>query len=139
MANRPADAGAHSAGPHQGPPAAPPPVHHQDFPRAPGTAEPAPARPASAGIKVVAWLPYLIALAGAVAGLFVTWQGSQRAGRGTAVVGGALLVAAVARLAAAAALRRAAGVAREGSGRGGLRGARYRGARGRAIAAMSSS
>ena len=98
MANRPADAGAHSAGPHQGPPAAPPPVHHQDFPRAPGTAEPAPARPASAGIKVVAWLPYLIALAGAVAGLFVTWQGSQRAGRGTAVVGGALLVAAVARL-----------------------------------------
>ena len=98
MANRPADAGAHSAGPHQGPSAAPPPVHHQDFPRAPGTAEPAPARPASAGIKVVAWLPYLIALAGAVAGLLVTWQGSQRAGRGTGVVGGALLVAAVARL-----------------------------------------
>jgi hypothetical protein len=46
----------------------------------------------------VAWLPYLIALAGAVAGLLVTWQGSQRAGRGTGVVGGALLVAAVARL-----------------------------------------
>ena len=97
MANRPANAGAHSAGP-QGPAAAPPPVHHQDFPRAPGTAEPAPARPASLGIKVVAWLPYLIALAGAAVGLFIAWQGWQRAGRGTGVVGGALLVAAVARL-----------------------------------------
>ena len=47
MANRPANAGAHSAGPRRGPAAAPPPVHHQGFPRSlrnPGTA---PARTAS--------------------------------------------------------------------------------------------
>jgi len=116
MANRPANAGAHSAGPQQGipqatpqgmpqaPAAAPPPVHHQDFPRgrraapaptAPAQAAPA-ARPASA---VVAWLPYLIVLAGTVAGLVEAWLGSRHAGRGTAVVGAALLVAALARLA----------------------------------------
>jgi hypothetical protein len=145
MANRPANAGAHSAGPQQGmpqatpqgmtqaapqatpqatpqgPAAAPPPVHHQDFPRgrraapaapAPAPTAPAPvptapahaasaqaapaARPASA---VVAWLPYLIVLAGTVAGLVEAWLGSRHAGRGTAVVGAALLVAALARLA----------------------------------------
>ena len=69
MANRPANAGAHSAGPQRGPAA-----------------------------QVLAWLPYLIVLAGAGAGLSVAWQGSRHAGRGAAVVGGALLVAAVARL-----------------------------------------
>jgi hypothetical protein len=47
----------------------------------------------------VAWLPYLIVLAGTVAGLLVASQGSQHAGRGAAVVGAALLVAALARLA----------------------------------------
>ena len=47
----------------------------------------------------MAWLPYLIVLAGTVAGLFVAWQGSRYAGRGAAVVGAALLVAALARLA----------------------------------------
>jgi hypothetical protein len=35
----------------------------------------------------VAWVPYLIVLAGAAAGMFVVWQGSQYAGRGTALVG----------------------------------------------------
>jgi hypothetical protein len=44
----------------------------------------------------VAWLPYLIVLAGTVAGLVL---GSRHAGRGAAVVGAALLVAALARLA----------------------------------------
>jgi hypothetical protein len=123
MANRPANAGAHSAGPQatpqatqqgmpqamqqgmpqaaqqappRGPAAAPPPVHHQDFPRG-RRAAPAPAaRPAS---PVVAWLPYLIVLAGTVAGLVQAWLGSRHAGRGAAVVGAALLVAALARLA----------------------------------------
>ena len=132
MANRPANAGAHSAGPQQGmpqatpqgmpqatpqgPAAAPPPVHHQDFPRgrraapaptapahaAPAQAHAAPARAAAAAkpaSPVVAWLPYLIVLAGTVAGLVEAWLGSQHAGRGTAVVGAALLVAALARLA----------------------------------------
>jgi hypothetical protein len=68
MANRPANAGAHSAGP----------------------------RPVA---QVLAWLPYLIVLAGAGAGLYLAWQGSRYAGRGAAVVGGALLVGAAARLA----------------------------------------
>ena len=69
MANRPANAGAHSAGPRRGP--APP----------------------------LAWLPYLIVLAGVVTGLVVAWLGTQGAGRGAGVVGGALLAAALARLA----------------------------------------
>lgn len=106
MANRPANAGAHSDGPHQGTPrglaAAPPPVHHQDYPRsrraAASNASNASdaAKPAS---QIVAWLPYLIVLAGTGAGLFVASQGSGYAGRGAAVVGAALLVAALARLA----------------------------------------
>ena len=94
MANRPANAGAHSAGP-QGPAAAPPPVHHQDFPRSRRAAQ-APA--AGPGRQFAAWLPYLIVLAGAAVGMFVIWQGSQHAGQGAAVVGAALLVAALARL-----------------------------------------
>jgi len=90
MANRPASAGAHRAGPHHGPGAAPPPVHHQGFPRSPRTA------PASRA--ALAWVPYLIVLAGVAAGMFVIWQGSQYAGRGAGLVGGTLLVAAVTRL-----------------------------------------
>jgi hypothetical protein len=43
----------------------------------------------------VAWLPYLIVLAGTVAGVLVT----RHAGRGAVVVGAALLVAGLARLA----------------------------------------
>jgi hypothetical protein len=100
MANRPANAGAHSAGPQQetqqGPAAAPPPVHHQDYPRSRRAAAAKASRPAS---QIVAWLPYLIVLAGTVAGLLVASQGSRHAGRGAAVVGAALLVAALARLA----------------------------------------
>ena len=130
MANRPANAGAHSAGPQQatqqgmpqatpqatqqGPAAAPPPVHHQDFPRgrraapaqtapaqtAPAHAAPAQAAPAAKPASpVVAWLPYLIVLAGTVAGLVEAWLGSRHAGRAAAVVGAALLVAELARLA----------------------------------------
>ena len=95
MANRPANAGAHSAGPQRGPAAAPPPVHHQGFPRSRRTA---PARTASPAALVLAWLPYLIVLGGVAVGLFVIWQGSQYAGRGAALVGSALLVAAAARL-----------------------------------------
>jgi DUF3017 family protein len=72
MANRPARAGAHSSGNQHGPDAS--------------------------AVRGVAWLPYLIVLAGVAAGLFVAWQGSQYAGRGAALVGGALLAAAVARL-----------------------------------------
>jgi hypothetical protein len=145
MANRPANAGAHSAGPQRGPATAPPPirqdapppVHHQGFPGSPTappsrTAPPgqtvpsrgrttpaqprtAPARPSTAPARrrtararpadadhraagVLAWLPYLIVLAGVAVGLSVAGQGPLHAGRGAAVVGGALLAAAVARL-----------------------------------------
>jgi hypothetical protein len=73
MANRPANVGAHSAGPQRG-------------------------KPANPAVQVVAWLPYLIVLAGAGAGLYLAWRGSRYAGRGTALVGGALLAAAAARL-----------------------------------------
>jgi len=73
MANRPANAGAHSAGPHRGPAASP-------------------------AAQVLAWLPYLIVLAGVAVGLYVAWRGSQQAGHGAAVVGGALLAGAAARL-----------------------------------------
>jgi Protein of unknown function (DUF3017) len=47
----------------------------------------------------VAWLPYLVVLAGTAGGLLVASQGSRNTGRGAAVVGAALLVAALARLA----------------------------------------
>ena len=43
-------------------------------------------------------MPYLIVLAGAAAGMFVAWQGSKYAARGTGVVGGSLLAAALARV-----------------------------------------
>jgi hypothetical protein len=117
MANRPANAGAHSAGPHQGTqqgtqqgaqretqqglppgPAAPPPVHHQDYPRGRRAAA-ARASEAPKAATPVAWLPYLIVLAGTAAGLLVASQGSGNAGRGAGLVGAALLVAALARLA----------------------------------------
>ena len=113
MANRPANAGAHSAGPQREPAAAPSvhqdapsAVHHQGFPRsrtAPARGRPARRRPEPAGVarraaQALAWLPYLIVLGGVAVGLFVIWQGSQYAGRGAALVGSALLVAAAARL-----------------------------------------
>jgi len=133
MANRPANAGAHSAGPQRGPAAtpppirqdAPPPVHHQGFPRnrttparpttapaepttaparprtAPGRRRTARARPADAdrpAIGILAWLPYLIVLAGVAVGMFVVWLGSKYAGPGTAIVGCSLLAGALFRL-----------------------------------------
>jgi Protein of unknown function (DUF3017) len=71
MVNRPARAGAHSAGPQRGPASAAP---------------------------ALAALPYLIVLAGVVVGLLAAWDGPGHAGRGAAVAGGALLAAAAARL-----------------------------------------
>jgi hypothetical protein len=52
----------------------------------------------SVAVHPVAWLPYLVVLAGAAAGLFFAWQGSRYASLGAALVGGALLAAALARL-----------------------------------------
>ena len=101
MANRPADAGS-----DRGLAGAPPPVHHQGFPRHPGTPPGHRARTRAAAGEPdpnatpapLAWLPCLIVLAGVAAGLFATWQGSRYLGLGTSLVGGALLAAAVARL-----------------------------------------
>ena len=46
----------------------------------------------------LAWLPYLIVLAGVAAGMFVIWQGSKYAGRGAGIIGASLLAGALARL-----------------------------------------
>ena len=50
------------------------------------------------GTSALAWLPYLIVLAGAATGMFAVWMGSKYAGRGAGVVGASLLVGALARL-----------------------------------------
>ena len=77
MANRPVNTGSGGA-------AAPPPVHHDAI-----------LSPPSASL---AWLPYLVVLAGVGAGMFIVWQGSKYAGRGSALVGVSLLAGALARL-----------------------------------------
>jgi hypothetical protein len=116
MANRPVNTGSGGA-------ATPPPVHYDA-----GAAPAAPAVPAApaapAGHRAarttratraarttratragrdprpskLAWLPYLIVLAGAAAGMLVAWQGSKYAARGAGLIGASLLVAALARL-----------------------------------------
>jgi hypothetical protein len=73
-------------------PAAPAPV----APRA--AADHRAARPADSGPSPLAWVPYLIALAGVAAGLFLAFNASRNAGRGAGLVGCSLLVAGLARL-----------------------------------------
>ncbi len=80
MANRPASAG---SGSHRA--TGPRPVRARD-------------RDEPAVTGVLAWLPYVIVLGGAGAGLFVVAQGSAYAVRGIAVLGGTLLAAALTRL-----------------------------------------
>ena len=112
MANRPVNAGSGAA-------AAPPPVPHDATPATPAghhaaTAAPAghrAARTARAARTTratraardprpskLAWLPYLIVLAGAATGMLIAWQGSKYAGRGAGLIGASLLVGALARL-----------------------------------------
>ena len=86
MAKRPVNAGSDSAAADHAYARDPPERRPQD-----------PAEQA-AGVRALPWLPYLIVLAGAVTGLFFAWRGSRHAGLGTALVGVALLAAAVARL-----------------------------------------
>ncbi|MGH3177064.1 MAG: DUF3017 domain-containing protein [Streptosporangiaceae bacterium] len=91
----------------------PPPVHHDAAPAAsaaPAGYDAAPAVPAGhraartpraardSRPSKLAWLPYLIVLAGTAAGMLVVWQGSKYAGRGAALIGASLLAAALARL-----------------------------------------
>ena len=108
MANRPVNTGSGGA-------AAPPPVHHDavlpapSAPSAPSASAPGSHRARSRPSRVsrdaeetaaggLAWLPYLIVLAGAAAGIFVAWQGSKYVGRGAALVGCSLLAGALFRL-----------------------------------------
>jgi hypothetical protein len=110
MANRPVNTGSGGAA---APPfyAAPPPVHHEALSGAVPVAPPAASRnrvghraprndrgARDQGTAGLAWLPYLIVLAGAAAGMFVAWQGSKYAGRGAGLIGASLLAAALARL-----------------------------------------
>jgi hypothetical protein len=96
-------------------PVAPPPVHHDarsgvlpaDPPR-PGAPRPAVGhrtarRMASRDREALAagwlaWVPYLIVLAGAAAGMVVAWQGSKYAGRGCGLLAASMLAAALGRL-----------------------------------------
>ena len=99
MANRPVNAGSGAA-------AAPPPAHHDAATAA--TAAPAGHRAARTTRAAraardprpskLAWLPYLIVLAGAATGMLIAWQGSKYVGRGAALIGASLLVGALARL-----------------------------------------
>jgi Protein of unknown function (DUF3017) len=108
MANRPVNTG--SGGAAAPPPlaAAPPPVRPDATPAAPAVpaghratrTDRARANRAGGGpgTSVLAWLPYLIVLAGTAAGMFVAWQGSKYAGRGAGLIGASLLTGALARL-----------------------------------------
>ncbi len=110
MANRPANAGSGGVGSGRGlapvgdvaPPfdaaAPPPPVHHDAIPRPAAPSAAASRDRAASGTGGLAWLPYLIVLAGVGVGMFVACQGSKYAGRGTGLVGCSLLAAALARL-----------------------------------------
>ena len=99
MANRPVNAGSGAA-------EAPPPVHHDAATAAPAghraarTARTTRAARAARDPRPskLAWLPYLIVLAGAATGMLVAWQGSKYAARGAGLIGASLLVAALARL-----------------------------------------
>jgi len=103
MANRPVNAGSGAA-------AAPPPVPHDAAPAAPAGRDAATAGHRAARTArttraardprpgMLAWLPYLIVLAGAATGMLIAWQGSKYAGLGSALIGASLLVAALARL-----------------------------------------
>jgi hypothetical protein len=92
--------------------APPPDAAAPRTPPGPAPASPAPASPARAGHRatrskegdepavtgVLAWMPYLVVLAGAAVAMFVVSKGSAYALRGIAVLGGTLLAAALARL-----------------------------------------
>jgi hypothetical protein len=93
MANRPVNAGSGAA-------AAPPPVPHDAAPVAPAGHRAARTTRAARDPRPskLAWLPYLIVLAGAATGMLIAWQGSKYVGRGAALIGASLLVGALARL-----------------------------------------
>jgi hypothetical protein len=92
MANRPANAGSDRANPNSAGPGS----HRATGPRPVRTRDGDRDEPAVTG--VLAWLPYLILLAGTAAGMFVAWRGSAYAIRGISILGASLLAAALTRL-----------------------------------------
>ena len=70
----------------------------QPRPRDPPERRPQDTADQSAGVRLLAWLPYLIVLAGVAAGIFVIWQGSKYASRGAGIIGASLLAGALFRL-----------------------------------------
>ena len=122
MANRPANAGSGRVGPDRGlapmgdiappPDAAAPRTPPGPAAAGPTSASPKPASPAPVSHRatrskegdepavtgVLAWVPYLVVLAGAAVAMFVVSKGSAYALRGIAVLGATLLAAALARL-----------------------------------------
>ena len=112
MANRPVNTGSGGAAAPPSPDAAPPspaaatpydaaaPSAGHRATRTTGTTRAGRAARADddPGTSGLAWLPYLIILAGVAAGMFVALKGSKYAGRGAGVIGASLLAAAVARL-----------------------------------------
>ena len=102
MANRPANAGSgRGLAPMSNVTSPPVPPRHRAA-RPPGRPLPGdPGRPGTAKVaraSGLAWVPYLIVLAGAAAGMFIVWQGSRYAGRGSGLVGCSMLAAGLARL-----------------------------------------
>jgi hypothetical protein len=107
MANTPANAGSsegQAARGTTGPRAVPghraaPPRAAQPRAAQPRAAQPQTAQTAQAAEPTgLAWVPYLIVLAGVAAGVLVVFQGSKYAAQGTGLLGCALLVAGLARL-----------------------------------------
>jgi len=91
MANKPAKAGPSSEQAPRGHPVRP------QGP-GPGTGGHRVVRSADSGPSPLAWVPYLIALAGVAAGLFLAFNASRDAGRGAGLIGCSLLAAGLARL-----------------------------------------
>jgi hypothetical protein len=108
MANRPVNTGSGGAAAPPPPDTAPPydapppygaPVGHRATRTArTGRADRASPTDGDSATSALAWLPYLIVLAGVAAGMFVALEGSKYAGRGAGLIGASLLAGAVARL-----------------------------------------
>src|SRR5690242_3084134 len=102
MANRPVNTGSGGAAAPAAPATPAAPAGHRAARAARTTRTGRTARAAEtdgdSGTSTLAWLPYLIVLAGVAAGMFVAWKGSMYAGRGAGLIGTSLLAGAVARL-----------------------------------------
>ena len=97
MASRPVNTGSGGAAAPRPPDAATPASHRAARAR-PSRGSRDPAASAATAAGPLAWLPYLVVLAGVGAGMFIVWQGSKYAGRVSALVGVSLLAGALARL-----------------------------------------